>query len=151
VAQFGLGADPAMTRAWDREIKDDPVRHSNTRGTLVFATSGKDSRTTQLFINLADNTQLDEQGFRSGGGLPRSMPPATCALPLPHGAGAASTMLKVSAPHRGVPTPAVLSARWMRRAWQALWHASTPATGISQSSSGSRPRATSTWQQSSPG
>jgi len=63
VVQFGLPADPRVGRAWvSRAIADDPVRHSNRRGTLVFASAGPNSRTTQLFINLADNPRLDTFG-----------------------------------------------------------------------------------------
>jgi len=63
VVQFGLPADPKVGRAWiTRSMPDDPVRRSNRRGTLVFASAGPNSRTTQLFINLADNPRLDTFG-----------------------------------------------------------------------------------------
>lgn len=64
VAQFGINGDPKVQAKWrTKTIKDDPVKKSNKRGTITFATSGRDSRTTQLFINLADNGRLDELGF----------------------------------------------------------------------------------------
>jgi peptidyl-prolyl cis-trans isomerase A (cyclophilin A) len=64
VVQFGLPADPAITKAWvNAAIKDDPVTQSNKRGNVVFATAGPGTRTTQLFINLRDNGPLDGQGF----------------------------------------------------------------------------------------
>lgn len=64
VVQFGIAGDPQVSRQWrNAAIKDDPVKQSNTRGSLTFATSGPDSRTTQFFINLADNTNLDNMGF----------------------------------------------------------------------------------------
>jgi peptidyl-prolyl cis-trans isomerase A (cyclophilin A) len=64
VAQFGISGDPAVTKKWDgSELKDDPVRQSNTRGRLTFATGGPDTRTTQLFINTRDNPKLDRSGF----------------------------------------------------------------------------------------
>jgi len=64
MAQTGLNGDPAVTRAWrDRRIPDDPVTQSNQRGTVSFATSGRDSRTTQFFINFGDNGKLDGMGF----------------------------------------------------------------------------------------
>jgi peptidyl-prolyl cis-trans isomerase A (cyclophilin A) len=64
VVQFGLSADPKVTQAWDKAIiKDDPVTQSNHRGSLTFATSGPNTRTTQLFINLGENGRLDSLGF----------------------------------------------------------------------------------------
>jgi peptidyl-prolyl cis-trans isomerase A (cyclophilin A) len=64
VAQFGISGFPAVTAAWEKaEIKDDPRSQSNKKGTITFATSGPNTRTTQLFINLADNTFLDSKGF----------------------------------------------------------------------------------------
>ena len=65
VAQVGISGDPAVTRKWDKsEIKDDPVKASNTRGRVTFATAGPDTRTTQIFINFSDkNARLDSKGF----------------------------------------------------------------------------------------
>ena len=64
VAQFGLSAYPAVSAAWQRaNIQDDPVTQSNKRGYLTFATAGANTRTTQIFINLKDNSGLDGQGF----------------------------------------------------------------------------------------
>jgi len=64
VVQFGLNADPAVNKAWaDADIHDDPVKQTNSRGRLVFATAGPGTRTTQLFINFADNGRLDGMGF----------------------------------------------------------------------------------------
>lgn len=65
IVQFGMHADPKIGRVWSSAtIPDDPRKQSNTPGTLVFATSGPNSRTTQLFINLGNNgSSLDGQGF----------------------------------------------------------------------------------------
>jgi peptidyl-prolyl cis-trans isomerase A (cyclophilin A) len=64
MAQFGLAADPAVSKTWDVPIQDDPVKASNVRGTLTFAATGApNSRSTQLFINFGDNSRLDSQRF----------------------------------------------------------------------------------------
>ena len=64
VAQFGISAYPPVTAAWEKtEIKDDPVAQTNKRGYITFATSGANTRTTQVFINLVDNARLDRMGF----------------------------------------------------------------------------------------
>jgi peptidyl-prolyl cis-trans isomerase A (cyclophilin A) len=64
VAQFGISAYPAVTTAWKgTDIKDDPVTQSNKRGYITFATSGPNTRTTQVFINFKDNSRLDGIGF----------------------------------------------------------------------------------------
>ncbi len=64
VVQWGGAASPAVTKKWDVTIPDDPVKTSNTRGTVSFAATGQpNSRTTHLFINLGDNARLDGMGF----------------------------------------------------------------------------------------
>lgn len=74
MVQFGIAADPIVTQKWrDRAIIDDKVTFSNKRGTISFATSGPNSRSTQLFINVADNAYLDKEGFAPIGRVVRGM------------------------------------------------------------------------------
>jgi peptidyl-prolyl cis-trans isomerase A (cyclophilin A) len=64
MAQFGINGDPKVTAKWaDANIPDDPVTQHNTRGMVSFATSGPNTRSTQLFINYGDNSFLDASGF----------------------------------------------------------------------------------------
>jgi peptidyl-prolyl cis-trans isomerase A (cyclophilin A) len=75
VVQFGLSGQPRVNEAWgDAHIPDDPVGTPNRRGTVTFATSGPDTRTTQLFINLKDNPALDRMGFAPVGTVTEGMP-----------------------------------------------------------------------------
>jgi peptidyl-prolyl cis-trans isomerase A (cyclophilin A) len=74
MCQFGIHGDPAVSAKWrDANIADDPVKGSNTRGTITFATAGPNTRTTQLFINFGDNTGLDGQGFSPFGKVTEGM------------------------------------------------------------------------------
>jgi peptidyl-prolyl cis-trans isomerase A (cyclophilin A) len=64
IVQWGINKDPVVQLNWrTKTIPDDPVMQSNRHGTVTFATAGANTRTTQLFINLADNPALDGQGF----------------------------------------------------------------------------------------
>ena len=64
VVQFGMAGDPKLNAAWNTPIQDDPVLVSNLRGTLCFAAeSAPNTRTSQMFINLADNRRLDARRF----------------------------------------------------------------------------------------
>ena len=65
MVQFGLAADPKLTAQYnEKTLKDEPVLKSNTRGKVTFAKSGRpNSRTTQIFINYADNSRLDPDNF----------------------------------------------------------------------------------------
>ncbi|MEX2600293.1 MAG: peptidylprolyl isomerase [Balneolaceae bacterium] len=57
VAQFGLHDDNSINNAWDeRPLPDEPVLKANTKGTIGFARAGAETRTTQLFINLENNS-----------------------------------------------------------------------------------------------
>jgi peptidyl-prolyl cis-trans isomerase A (cyclophilin A) len=59
VAQFG-SSNRVLTSKWmAHPVPDEPVLHSNKRGTMTFARAGKDNRGSDLFINLGDNTKLD--------------------------------------------------------------------------------------------
>lgn len=74
VAQFGIAADPAVTAKWrNANLTDDQVKQSNRRATITFATGGPNTRTTQVFINLADNASLDPRGFSPFGAVSQGM------------------------------------------------------------------------------
>lgn len=62
VAQFGLAANPAMTKKWEEKLlDDDPVVRTNRVGAVSFASQGPNTRTTQVFINLRSNMTLDDR------------------------------------------------------------------------------------------
>jgi peptidyl-prolyl cis-trans isomerase A (cyclophilin A) len=65
LVQFGVSKDPKANQLWGQlKLADDPPRQSNKRGFVAFAQQGPNSRTTQVFINLADNSKmLDKSGF----------------------------------------------------------------------------------------
>jgi cyclophilin family peptidyl-prolyl cis-trans isomerase len=74
IVQFGISADPRVSAVWhDADIQDDPVKQSNVAGTVTFATAGPNTRTTQVFINLADNRSLDAKGFSPFGAVTEGM------------------------------------------------------------------------------
>jgi peptidyl-prolyl cis-trans isomerase A (cyclophilin A) len=74
VVQFGLTGNPAVNKAWtDANIKDDPAKSSNKPGTVTFAMAGPNTRTTQIFINLGDNSRLDGMGFSAFGEVTSGM------------------------------------------------------------------------------
>lgn len=74
VVQYGINGDPKVMDKWrEASILDDAVRQSNRRGRITFATAGPNTRTTQVFINLADNARLDGMGFAPFGEVVEGM------------------------------------------------------------------------------
>lgn len=75
VVQWGISPKPAVSKAWDAStrIQDDPVKQTNTRGLVSFATSGPNTRTAAIFVNMADNSRLDKTGFAPFGEVVEGM------------------------------------------------------------------------------
>ncbi|TXS94170.1 alpha/beta fold hydrolase [Parahaliea maris] len=74
IAQFGVHGEPEIQRLWkSRYIEDDPVAASNTRGSVAFAMTGPDTRSTQVYINTVDNARLDSSGFAPFGEVVEGM------------------------------------------------------------------------------
>ena len=74
LVQFGIHGDPEVSAKWSHAaIEDDPPKGSNRRGTLSFARSGPHSRTTQVFVNVGNNSPLDEKGFAPFGEVSEGM------------------------------------------------------------------------------
>jgi homoserine O-acetyltransferase len=64
IAQFGLHGDPAVNAEWKEQyVKDDPPRSKNDRGTFAFAMKAPNTRNTQIYINLADNSRNNAEPF----------------------------------------------------------------------------------------
>ena len=70
-----MHGDPAINKIWsESRIMDDPVQMSNKKGTITFAKPGApNARSTHLFINFGDNTNLDGQGFAAFGHVSAGM------------------------------------------------------------------------------
>lgn len=65
MVQFGIHGNPEVSQYWrSANLAPDEVKQSNTRGMVTFAMAGSpDTRSTQLFINFANNANLDKMGF----------------------------------------------------------------------------------------
>ena len=93
MVQFGINGNPQISKVWrDANIKDDPVKASNKRGMITFATAGPDTRTTQVFVNFGNNAGLDDQGFAPFGQVISGMDVVDALYPeygegAPQGAG----------------------------------------------------------------
>ena len=74
MVQWGIQGDPDIQRNWaNANIPDDPVKQTNNRGFITFATRGPNTRTTQVFINFKSNAFLDKQGFAPFGEVTEGM------------------------------------------------------------------------------
>ena len=74
-AQFGIAGNPAVSKLWrNRTIPDDPPLQSNVKGAVAFAFAVPNGRTTQVFINLRDNSAtLDKEPFAVFGRVSQGM------------------------------------------------------------------------------
>ena len=60
--QFGIAGDPAVAQAWrGMNLRDDPFRESNVRGTVAFAFAVPQGRTSQIFVNMQDNSATHDK------------------------------------------------------------------------------------------
>ncbi len=75
MVQFGISGDPALSAKWrEARIPPDKVAQSNKRGFITYAMAGSpDTRTSQVFINFADNANLDASGFAPFGQVIQGM------------------------------------------------------------------------------
>ena len=74
MVQFGISGDPKVSAPWrEARIPDDPVKQSNKRGFITYAMAGPNTRTSQVFINFADNANLDSSGFSPFGRIVSGM------------------------------------------------------------------------------
>jgi peptidyl-prolyl cis-trans isomerase A (cyclophilin A) len=75
MVQFGIHGTPAVAAAWRKApLPVDKVVQSNRRGFITYAMAGSpDTRTTQVFINFRDNTNLDKLGFAPFGQVTSGM------------------------------------------------------------------------------
>lgn len=75
MVQFGINGDPKVMEAWrPAMLPRDPVKQSNKRGYITYAMGASpDTRTTQVFINFGDNSNLDGMGFAPFGQVTSGM------------------------------------------------------------------------------
>lgn len=75
MVQFGIHADPAVSKVWrNARLPVDKVTQSNKRGFITYAMGASpDTRTTQVFINFRDNSNLDKLGFAPFGQVTTGM------------------------------------------------------------------------------
>jgi peptidyl-prolyl cis-trans isomerase A (cyclophilin A) len=74
VVQFGISPSPAVSKAWESAtIKDDVITTHNQKTAISFASAGPNTRTTQVFINLGNNFQLDTDQFAPFGSVTSGM------------------------------------------------------------------------------
>lgn len=83
MAQTGIHTDPSVSAAWRAaRIQDDPVKRSNTRGMVTFAMGGPDTRSSHIFINANDNSNLDAAGFAPFGRVIRGQEVVDALYPI---------------------------------------------------------------------
>ena len=75
MVQFGIHGDPEVSKVWrNARLPVDKVTQSNKRGFITYAMGGTpDTRTTQVFINFRDNSNLDAMGFAPFGEVTSGM------------------------------------------------------------------------------
>jgi len=70
VVQFG-SSDTVKIVDWNKYvIPDEKVVYGNYKGSISFARAGKDTRGTELFINLKNNLSLDTTNYGGVKGFP---------------------------------------------------------------------------------
>lgn len=74
IAQWGLHGDKNVTKKWKGAvIPDDKAQTSNLRGRVAYSFITPGGRSTQTFINLKDNVNLDAENFAPFGEVVKGM------------------------------------------------------------------------------